>query len=49
MLESLPVACHVLKDDVYKGIVKKSFRLPRGGEVDVKDFDVGDALDSLSP
>ena len=37
---------HVIKDGVYK--VKKSFRSPRGKEVNVKDFDVGDALDSLS-
>ncbi|WP_016731513.1 hypothetical protein [Saccharolobus islandicus] len=37
------------KVGVYKGVVKKSFRVPRGKEVNVKDFDVGDALDSLSP
>jgi|GEM_PF-2266744 len=38
---------HVIKDGVYK--VRKSFRVPRGKEVNVKDFDVGDTLDSLSP
>lgn len=43
------ICYHVIKDGVYKGIVKKSFRVPRGKEVNVKDFDVGDALDSLSP
>ena len=37
----------VIKDGVYK--VRKSFRVPRGREVNVKDFDVGDTLDSLSP
>ena len=41
------ICYHVIKDGVYK--VKKSFRSPRGKEVNVKDFDVGDALDSLSP
>ncbi|BDB99789.1 hypothetical protein SACC_28060 [Saccharolobus caldissimus] len=43
------ICYHVIKDGVYKGVVKKSFRVPRGKEVNVKDFDVGDALDSLSP
>jgi len=43
------ICYHVIKDGVYKGVVKKSFRIPRGKEVNVKDFDVGDALDSLSP
>ncbi|BAB65867.1 transposase for insertion sequence element [Sulfurisphaera tokodaii str. 7] len=43
------IVYHVLKDGVYKGIVKKRLRIPKGGEVNVKDFDVGDALDSLSP
>ena len=42
------ICYHVIKDGVYKGVVKKSFRIPRGKEVNVKDFDVGDALDSLS-
>ena len=43
------ICYHVIKDGVYKGVAKKSFRIPRGKEVNVKDFDVGDALDSLSP
>ena len=43
------IAYHVLKDGVYKGILKKRLRVPKGEEVDVKDFDVGDALNSLSP
>jgi hypothetical protein len=43
------ICYHVIKDGVYKGVVKKSFRIPRGKEVDVKDFDVEDALDSLFP
>ncbi|MEM0173583.1 MAG: IS110 family transposase, partial [Sulfolobaceae archaeon] len=43
------ICYHVLKDGVYKGVVKKSFRMPKGKEVNVKDFDVGEALDSLSP
>ena len=42
------ICYHVIKDGVYKGVVKKSFRIPRGKEVNAKDFDVGDALDSLS-
>ncbi|QXJ30613.1 hypothetical protein [Saccharolobus shibatae] len=32
----------------YIGDVKKSFRAPRGKDVNVQDVDVGDALDSLS-
>jgi Transposase and inactivated derivatives len=43
------ICYHVIRDGVYKGVVKKSFRIPRGKEVNAKDFDVGDALDSLSP
>jgi transposase len=43
------ICYHVIRDDVYKGVVKKSFRIPRGKEVNAKDFDVGDAVDSLSP
>ncbi|QXJ32031.1 hypothetical protein [Saccharolobus shibatae] len=31
----------------YIGDVKKSFRAPRGKDVNVQDVDVGDALDSL--
>ncbi|QXJ35454.1 hypothetical protein J5U22_02001 [Saccharolobus shibatae] len=38
----------VIRDGVYKNDVKKSFRVPRGNDVNVKDFNVGDALDSLS-
>ncbi len=48
LLESLLVFV-IIKDGVYKGVVKKSFRVPSGKEVNVKDFDVGDALGSLSP
>ncbi|WP_409348515.1 hypothetical protein [Saccharolobus islandicus] len=43
--ESL-LAFVIIKDGVYK--VKKSFRVPKGRQVDVKDVDVGDVLDSLS-
>ncbi|QXJ34117.1 IS110 family RNA-guided transposase [Saccharolobus shibatae] len=42
------ICYHVIKDGVYKGDVKKSFRTPRGKDVNVQDVDVGDALDSLS-
>ncbi|BDC17400.1 hypothetical protein HS5_02900 [Acidianus sp. HS-5] len=42
------ICYHVLKDGVYKGDVKKSFRVSRGRKVGVKNFNVGDALDSLS-
>ena len=38
---------HAIKDGVYK--VSKSFRVPRGKEVNVMDFHVGNTLDSLSP
>jgi len=38
---------HVIKDGVYK--VRKSFRVLGGKGVNVKDFHVGDTLDSLSP
>ncbi|WP_016730040.1 IS110 family RNA-guided transposase [Saccharolobus islandicus] len=39
---------HVIKDGVYKGVVKKRFRVPRGKDVNVQDVDVGGVLDSLS-
>ncbi|AAK41923.1 Third ORF in transposon ISC1491 [Saccharolobus solfataricus P2] len=42
------ICYHVIKDGVYKGDVKKSFRAPRGKDVNVQDVDVGDVLDSLS-
>jgi Transposase and inactivated derivatives len=35
------ICYHVIRDGVYKGVVKKSFRIPRGKEVNAKDFDVG--------
>lgn len=42
------IAYHVLRDGVYKGPAKKSLRIPKGKNVDLKDIDVGDVLDSLS-
>ncbi len=42
------ICYHVIKDGVYKGVVKKRFRVPRGKDVNVQDVDVGGVLDSLS-
>ena len=42
------ICYHVIKDGVYKGVVKKSFRVPKVKQVDVKDVNVGEVLDSLS-